>query len=195
MTDPLQKLFGSQARLKILRLFLFNPRQTFTLPEAAARARVTEREARREIRLLESIRLIASVRRSSRTKGAHYVLNDNFSQLENLQNLLLNVSEQGGKLYERIRRTGTIKLIMLSGIFMGEWDGRLDVLIVGDRIKEPLLRARIRNFESEIGKELKFAILGSDEFLYRLSMNDHLLRDLLDYPHKIVFDRLNIGLK
>ena len=94
-----------------------------------------------------------------------------------------------------IRSAGVIKLIVVAGVFMDDWEGRLDVLIVGDRIKEKPLRARMRGLESEIGRELRYAMLPSDDFLYRLNMNDKLVRDVLDYPHRIMLDRLNIGIK
>ena len=53
----------------------------------------------------------------------------------------------------------------------------------------------MRKLESEIGRDLRYALLGSEDFAYRLNMNDKLVRDIMDYPHRIVFDRLNIGLK
>jgi hypothetical protein len=53
----------------------------------------------------------------------------------------------------------------------------------------------MRRLESEIGRELRYTMLVSEDFLYRLNMNDKLVRDTFDYPHRIVFDRLNIGLK
>jgi hypothetical protein len=98
-------------------------------------------------------------------------------------------------MYMRLRGTGAIKLVVVSGIFVGEWDGRLDVLIVGDRIRERTLQSRIRLLESEIGKEVRYATLTVQDFLYRLNLNDRLIRDVFDYPHRIVHDRLDIGLK
>jgi len=194
MADPLQKLFGSDARIKLLRLFLFNSKQTYTVPDAAQRARVPERTARKELALFSSVRLI---RRSPTRSGSglRYSLNDEFEYVSVLQNLLLNAPERAKDIFERVRPSGVIKLIIVSGIFLGDWEGRLDVLIVGDRMKEKRLRARMRTLESEIGRELRYAMLPSDDFLYRLNMNDKLVRDILDYPHKIILDRLNIGLK
>jgi len=193
MTDPLQKLFGSMARLKLLRLFLFNPGRQFTVPEAAERARVPERTARKEINLFASVRLIKRAR--SRSRGARYLLNSDFGYLAALQSLLLNAPERGADIYERVRKAGGIKLVIIAGIFVGEWESALDVLIVGDRVKEKKLRSRIKNLESELAKELRYSLLSIDDFFYRLNMNDKLVRDILDYQHKIVFDRLNIGLK
>lgn len=195
MSDPLSKLFGSTARVKLLRLFLFNPKASFTVPDMALRARITERAVRREIKLFGGIKLIERVRRPARARGMRYQLNDKFAYLGALQELLLNAPARGNDLYERIRRTGVLKLIVLSGIFIGEWEGRLDILIVGDRMEERKLRERVKRLESEIGKELRYALLSSDDFFYRLNMNDHLIRDVFDNPHRIVLDRLNIGLK
>lgn len=194
MADPLQKLFGSDARIKLLRLFLFNPKQTFTVPDAAARSRVPERTARKELALFASIKLIhrSPTRRGS---GLRYMLNPDFEYLGVLQNLLLNAPERAKDIFERVRPTGVIKLIIVSGIFVGDWEGRLDVLVVGDRINDKRLRARMRTLESELGRELRYAMLPSDDFLYRLNMNDKLVRDIMDYPHRITLDRLNVGLK
>jgi len=69
------------------------------------------------------------------------------------------------------------------------------LLVVGDRIKDVPLRRKLRALESELGKELRYAILLTPEFLYRLNMSDKLLRDVMDYPHSVVYDRLNIGVK
>jgi hypothetical protein len=194
MADPLQKLFGSDARIKLLRLFLFNPKQTYTVPDAAQRSRVPERTARKELALFAQVGLI---RRSPtrRGSGLRYSANADFKYFAVLQNLLLNAPERAKDIFERVRVAGAIKLIVVAGIFVGDWEGRLDILIVGDRIKERRLRSRMRKLESEIGRELRYAELSSNDFLYRLNMNDKLVRDVLDYPHKIVLDRLNIGLK
>jgi hypothetical protein len=192
-SDPLCKLFGSAARVKLLRLFLFNPRLSYTVPDAAQRSRVPERTARREITLFVNTGLIKRAR--LRSAGARYGLNPDFEYLTALQNLLLNAPERGADIAERLKGSGALKLVVLSGIFLGEWDGRLDLLVVGDRVKDKKLRAAVRRLESELGKEVRYSLLNSEQFFYRIGLNDHLVRDVLDYPHKIVLDKLNIGLK
>ena len=191
MTDPLIKLFGSHSRLKLLRLFLFNPSQAFTAAEAAARARTTSLEARRELGLLHQAGLV----RRARGKVTRYSVNDKFPYLLALKNLLLNTARRGESVPERLRPAGAIKLVILSGVFVGDVEGGLDMLIAGDRVKETALRERVRGLEAELGRELRYALLPTSDFLYRLNMNDKLIRDVMDYPHRIVFDRLDIGLK
>ena len=56
--DPLTILFGSLARVKLLRFFLFNPRQEFTFDDISKRARLVRRTARTEINALERAEVI-----------------------------------------------------------------------------------------------------------------------------------------
>ena len=58
MTDPLTILFGSQARVKLLRFFLFNPSKEFTFDEISRRARLVRRTARTEMNALERAEVI-----------------------------------------------------------------------------------------------------------------------------------------
>ena len=192
MADILSKLFGSASRVKLLRLFLFNPQTTFAASEAAERSRVPIKEANAEITLLKNLGLI---RRANRGKTARWGINPEFAYLLALQNLLLNAPARAGEIYERLRRAGALKLVVVAGVFVGEWEGSVDLLIVGDRVKDRVLQRSIRLLESEIGKDIRYTLLTTDEFFYRLNMNDHLVRDVLDYTHNIVFDRLDIGLE
>ena len=192
-SDPLTKLFGSVARVRLLRLFLFNPRLSYTIPDAATRAQVPERAARREVNVFANAGLIKRAR--LRSAGTRWALNPDFKYLSAMQDLLINAPARGEDIVVRLKPAGALKLVILSGIFVGEWEGRIDILIVGDRIKEKNLRASVRKLEAEIGKEVRFSLLSTDEFFYRMGLNDHLVRDVLDYPHRIVLDKLDIGLK
>lgn len=194
MTDPLQKLFGSAARLKLLRLFLFNPKTFYTVPEASKRANVPERTVRKELNVFWSAGLVRKL--STRKKsGGRFGLNENFEYLEALQNLLINAPMRGAEIAERVRKTGAVKLIIVSGIFTGEWEGEVDLLVVGDRMQERKFQSAMRRLEADLGKELRYGVLSTPEFFYRLNMNDKLIKDVMDYQHAVVFDRLNIGLK
>ena len=192
MTDSLQKIFGSAARLKLLRLFLFNPQHSFTLPEVATRTQIGASEARSEVSNLVASGLIKKNRRGRLHK---YEVSGDFPYLLSLQDLLLNVTSRGEEVKERLRTTGTLKLIVVTGMFMGEWEANIDLLVVGDKMKERAFKAQIKKLEAEIGKEIRFSMLGTQDFLYRLNMSDRLLRDVFDFPHRIILDKLDIGLK
>lgn len=192
MTDSLSKLFGSASRLKLLRLFLFNPAQGFTSAEAADRAQIADKIARAELGGLVQSGLLKQNRRG---KLLRYEIRTDFPYLLALQNLLLNVTTRGEEVREQLRNTGTIKLIVIAGMFMGEWGTSIDLLVVGDKMKERAFKNQIKKLEAEIGKEIRYTLLPSQEFLYRLNMSDRLMRDIFDFPHRIVLDKLDIGLK
>ena len=158
MADTLTKLFGSAARVRLLRLFLFNPRQMFTATDAAARARVRPAEAKKEINLFVRLGLLE---RHPRRGVVRYGLSPDSPYTAALQNLLLNAPARAQEMYERLRAAGALKLVVVSGIFMGEWDGRLDLLIVGDRLKENMLHKKIQLLEAEVGKEVRYTTLST----------------------------------
>ena len=192
MTDSLAKLFGSTARVKLLRLFLFNPVHSFSTLQAAQRSHTTLAEARREIQVFYRAGLL---RRSKRSRAVRFVLNGEYKYLAALQALLLNAPARGEDILRRLRPAGGIKFLTLAGIFVGNWDGSLDLLVVGDRVSETKLKRRVKRLEAELGKEVQYVLLATAEFSYRLNMSDKLLRDVFDYPHRIVLDRINSGLK
>lgn len=194
MEDILGKLLGSPARVKLLRLFLFNPKAVYLLSDAAERAQVPAATARRELPFYERLGLL----RQRSVRGAReraWTLNEDFIYLAALQHLLLNLPMRGNDIVKRLRSVGSIKLVILSGLFVDEYDGRVDLLIVGDRILEKKVKTVIRALEAEIGKELRYVALETEEFLYRLGIYDKLVRDVIDYPHTVALDRLNVELK
>lgn len=192
MADVLQNLFGSSARVKLLRLFLFNTHQPFTIREATARTHAPRRVVQKEIALFLRIGLIA---RSGRKRVPTFMVNEEFNYLSALQALLLNTPSRSKDIYKYIHTAGAVRLIVMGGIFMGEEETGLDLFVVGDRMKEKKFKKSLQLLEAEVGKELRYALLPTDEFFYRLNMNDRLVRDVFDYPHRIVYDHLDIGLK
>ena len=189
--DPFAKLFGSVARVRLLRLFLFHPKKMFTAPEASERTRVKSVDVRRELKLL----LEAGFLRKTSAATPRYGINEKFPFVTALQQMLLLAPLRGSDIPTRLRGCGTFKLVVLAGIFAGNFDGGLDVLIVGDKLNERALKAAIKILEADLGTELKFTTLQTADFTYRLTISDRFVRDIFDYPHRVVFDKLDIGLK
>jgi predicted transcriptional regulator len=189
--ETLSRLFGSEAKVKIMRLFLFNPEKVFDISVISERTKTDAPKVRREMNILEKMGL---VRRRVAVKNGNkkaYILDPQFVYLKSLQNFLINVDPlQPKEIIKKITKLGSIKLILVSGVFIQEPDSRADLLIVGDNIKKSNLEHTIKILESEIGKELRYAYFTTSDFNYRLSMFDKLLRDILDYPHRKLLSRL-----
>ena len=191
--DELSKLFGSEAKVKIMRLFLFNPEVIFNSSDIAERAKVDISKVRREMSNLDKMGLVKK-RAISRKKGGHgFILDTQFPYLRELQNFLINIEPlQPKEIIKKISRVGNIKLIITAGIFIQEAESRADLLIVGDGVKKTTLENLIKALEAEIGKELRYAYFTTEDFKYRMSMFDKLIRDILDYPHRKILNKTSL---
>ena len=192
--ETLSKLFGSETKVKIMRLFLFNPERVFDIKDISERVKSDSSKVRREINVLLKIGLVKN--RVMVKKGSHghgFILDQQFIHLSQLQNFLINIGPSYPKeIIKKISRLGSIKLIIVAGVFIQELESRADILIVGDNVKRVNLENTMKTLESEIGKELKYAYFTTEDFKYRLSMFDKLTRDILDYPHRKVLNKLSI---
>jgi DNA-binding MarR family transcriptional regulator len=193
--ETLAKLFGGQARVKIMRLFLLNDSYTFSIEDIASRSRVTKPNTRREVNALSAMGFIKQKivmregSRGSKKKVLAYYLNTSFQYLEAVRDLLVDPNllvEEG--LVQRFKQVGKIKLMVVSGVFIGNSESRVDVLIVGDKLKKNILQQVMKGLEAEIGKELDYVVFDTEEFKYRLDMYDKLVCDIIDLPHLKLID-------
>ncbi len=171
---------GSLARIKIMRLFLLNKGKIFENQDIVKRSRVNSNVIRRELKLLESVNFI-----KNRING--WSFNSLFKYIKEFESLLLSadtLDEQA--IVDNFKKVGRVKLLVVSGIFIKKKDSRVDLLIVGDKMNKSRIEECIRKLEAEIGAEIVYAIFETKEFIYRLNMFDKLVRDIIDFPHKII---------
>jgi len=190
--DTLGTLFNSPARVKIMRLFLLNPHAVLTPSSVAARSSVAQTIVRRELALLARAGFIfrKKERRAGKKSVEGWSLCASFEYIEALESLLFGTEFMDlSELAKRFKRTGKVKLLLLSGIFNHSPNARLDLLVVGDNLKRTVIDKIIRSLEAEIGKELAYAIFETSEFIYRASMYDKLIRDVVDFPHEKVINQ------
>ena len=178
--EVLGKILGNSARVKIMRLFIVNKGKGFTGKSVAKRSRVNPLLVRRELKLLSSVNFI-------KKRGKEWFFNPLFKYGEEFGGLL--VKSDGldkSKLLDNFKKVGRIKLVIVAGMFIGNNDSRVDLLIVGDKMKKGKVEEGVRRLEAELGTELAYALFETKEFMYRLDMYDKLVRDILDYPHEVV---------
>lgn len=204
--DTLAQIFASATRVKLMRLFLFNPEVAFSLSECARRVKADSADTRKEI-----TRLIAGgvVKKRSVIREIHskrnpkapirkvhelgYGLDAKFLYLQSLKNLLITVSLHADEsLIKKFGSVGKVKLLLASGAFIQEWDTRVDLLIVGDDLNMVRLEAVMKTIESEVGKEISYSAFETEDFEYRLGIHDKLIRDILDAPHTTLIDKIGL---
>lgn len=179
-------IFGGEAKVKIMRLFIFNPGLTFTSAEVASRAKERANSARRELRILTKAGLI-----KQRSRG--FSLNSSYRHLRAIENFLVDAAPIAAKeIISRVSRTGSIKLILIAGVFLHDKDSRVDILVVGDHLKPAKLLSVMSTIEAELGMELRYAAFETADFQYRLSIYDKLIRDILDFRHEKILNKLGL---
>lgn len=196
MTDQiLEQLFESQAKVRLFRLFLRNPKDRFSVREISKRIQADSRSSKNTLgKLHEAGFLKVSYRKSPKPEKI-YFLNPKFIFLDELQGLVLKSSPASkSRLLNRVRGLGRVKLLVLSGIFIKPERelSRTDMLIVGDGISQKRFETFLRNLEAEAGCEIHYSLLSSDEFSYRRNMMDRFLRDILERPHDKLIDKLGV---
>ena len=188
--ERLAKLFGSSARLKTLRLFMFNRDSLFTLDEIAGRTKLSKETARHEATELLDAELL---RKKGERAAARYQVNPRFEHLTALTTFIRETTTvRPQKIIETLKRAGTLRLVALSGHFTGILEPQIDLLVVGDTLDERALAHAVHALEAELGREIRYASFATADFRYRLGVYDRLLRDVFDYPHRLLIDKIGL---
>jgi len=188
--EILEQLFDSLVKVRLLKLFLRNPDSIFGLSEIAKKIKGNPSICRRQINKLESIDFINS---KIKKKKKSYSINKDFDFYNELRTLVLKSSPASKKkILKRLKDLGRINLAILSGIFIDAENTRVDLLVVGDSIKQKKLSNFLKDLEAEIGKEIDYVVLSTQDFKYRYEMFDRFIRDVLEKPHEKLINKLKI---
>ena len=191
---PVEKLFGSKTRAKLLGLFFNNPTKSFYIREMTRVIDEQINSVRRELSNLESIGIIKNesfdnkVYYSADSKHPFYrPMVDIFSKkIDSTREH--DVKESTWDEYTRpVQKylTGLIVTNRLPG-----QDG-LDLLIIGnDRTKKLTRWAEV--IEKKQGKTINYAIMTPEDFTYRKSVKDRFIEDVLEMEIIEIIDKEGI---
>lgn len=188
MTDVLTALFGSKARVRVLRLFLLNTETAFTTAEIAERTQVSSTDVQKEMRVFERIGFV-KVRRVKGKK--YYCANEDFELRDDLMTLLTRatVTPECQSLAQ-VDKIGEVHLVLASGIFLNYTKARADLFIVANDVSRSRLTKWVRSVEAETGREVSYVLLTMDEYKYRVNMTDRFLQDFLQGPYDEVINKM-----
>ncbi|MDO8575504.1 MAG: hypothetical protein Q7R78_02285 [bacterium] len=204
--DKLSNIFGNTARVKLLRLFLFNETQVFSLEDIKERSGLDNRVLKKEIISLEKTECIKRkifTKESIKKKGKKeikvskkmngYIYDADFLYGDSLRHLFsLATISTHDDLAKKISTIGRVKFLVVAGVFIKDTDSRVDLLVAGDGLSAKRMETVAKNLETEIGKEITYSIFETQDFMYRLGLYDKLIRDILDFPHKTLINKLGI---
>ncbi|KKW23333.1 MAG: hypothetical protein UY74_C0020G0008 [Candidatus Kaiserbacteria bacterium GW2011_GWC2_52_8b] len=199
--DFLSTFLGNAQRARILRLFVFNQAEHFTLGQAAKRSGLSLLVVTKEIKSLEGLdiikkrKLVHVVRKTNGNgqKASTWILNPGHKHVAAIAKFVYEVSPiHYDSVMTAVKRSGRPTAVILSGCFMGDPSRPADLIVAADGLNEQRLEQAVRGLEPAFGREIRYAAFTTPEFRYRLTIQDRLIRDTLDYPHLVLLDRTRL---
>lgn len=203
----LDNFFGSRARVKILKAFLLHPDQVFYLRQLARDLDLQVNSVRRELKNLEDLGLLLLVpikklkseageapkNLNFSTDKKYYQINQSFILYPEIKALILKSQILAGKNFvEDLESVAEPKLLILTGIFVGQADMPTDMLVVGKASKTKFVEL-IKKLEHSLGKEINYTLLDEAEFEYRREIADVFLHNILESKKLVLLNKLNLS--
>jgi len=198
----LGKLFGSNARVKILKIFLLNPGKKYFIRQLARDLKLQVNSVRRELENLEDFGILTSSAAAAEPADVaepaggqekkFYRANAGFVLFEEIKSLIVKAQILYSKEFEdKLRKIGKPKLLLLTGNFVNAANCPIDMLIIGQFNKPKLVRL-IRDLEKEICREINYTLMDYREFKYRRDMTDVFLYSILEGRKIVMIDEVGI---
>jgi len=192
----LAQIFGSNARVKILKTFLSKPEQKYYTRQLARDLALQVNSVRRELENLQEIGLLKQEEgpenegnaKNLKNEKKYFVVDHNFLLFGELKSLFAKANLLSCQDFlKEIANTGKIKQLWLSGIFTGDLSAPTDILLVGKVRKEQFLK-RLNTLEIDLNKEINYTLMEESEYGYRLEINDIFLHKILQSRHLKIID-------
>ncbi len=186
--EVLEILLGSKARARLMRFFILNPNKEYLFSEIVKKNLLKTNETRKE---LGAFKKVGFTKEKKKKNKKYYQINSKFSFYREIEKLIIksDIFPQCKSL-KKIKRIGNVKLALTSGVFSNNSKSKLDLLLVVDNVSRVKLKNLIAHLEAEIGKELRYMVINSDELVYRLNMLDRFLINLFKEPHNLLISRM-----
>ena len=199
--NELAKIFGTTERLRLLRFLLRDVNKEYTLSDIEEKTKIKIDILRKELLMLISVGMIekkktqvhtfANGKGSTIKEATVYKNRNDFKYVETLSDLVLDYTRIDREAFmSRIKSYGRIKLLILSGVFTGDSKSRLDVLYVGEAMKVKDLEKAFASISIELGRDIKYALMDVEEYIYRKKMFDSFLVEIMESKNEILIDKI-----
>ena len=187
----IEQLFGSKTRVKLLQMFYGNPNRSFYVREITRKIDEQINSVRRELANLLSIGIITSENTNNKL---YYEVNQSHKHYKALSSIfgetkMVAADETEDK--DPLNVLGRVDLALFTGQFTRDEKSGVDFLVVGD-INQTQLGKYIAELEKKEGKEIRYAVMTTQEFEYRRKLNDRFLTSVLESKNQVLTDKNNL---
>ncbi len=194
----LEHLFGSKTRVKLMSLFLNNPKQAYFIRELTRLIDTQINAVRREIDNLIKVGMLIETEEEDSgnqkrpgLKRKYYQVNQAFPLLTEIQSLMSKshfLMER--RLDKEIMALGDISYLAFMGSFLGQ-EAPVDLLIVGSVRDKDELRRVVQKSETALGFDINYTCLTLSDYNYRKDVADKFLVSVMNAPKHVAVDKRN----
>jgi len=175
----IRKLFSSKARVEIMKLFLFNPRNIYYQSQISALTHQPIRAVQRELERFENAGLIE---RSIQGKRVYYKANTKCNIFKELKSIFMKTVGIAEALKMHLVEEKDIRIAFIYGSYAtGREDlaSDIDLMVIGN-ISSRKLSAILAEQKKELGRELNYTVFLEAEFKQKVKKKNHFIKSLLN---------------
>ncbi|MGI6612289.1 MAG: hypothetical protein ACOX0Z_01795 [Candidatus Nanosyncoccaceae bacterium] len=211
--NTIKNLFGSTTRIKLLELFFTNFDKQFYVREITRLINEQINSVRRELANLEQIGVVKKTEKDNKVyyradqKFRYYVafamiFDENFDhqglsrstirELEKEANVAPQPADDKFDWQKVVARSDDyLQVAILAGRLVPDSESEIDMLLVGDNSKREI-SAWATSAEKVYGKGLAYSVIPYDEFVYRQSIRDKFVMQVLSGPYVVIKDIVGV---
>ncbi len=178
--DALKALFSSQTRVKLLSVFLLHPQEEYFIRQLTRLLSEQINSIRRE---LENLRRIGLVKARHKNRKKYYKADMEFLFFGELK-AMFGKEVRGGEssTVTALKSMPGLKFLELAGSFTGT-HSKVDLLVVGE-VKKEVIEMLLA--QDPTMRNVKYSLFSKADFLYRLSLRDRFILEIVDDPRHLV---------
>jgi hypothetical protein len=181
----LADILESNQKTAVLAFFLLAPERSFSLKELSKRLHISDKVLVNILREFDELSLIEVFRKDN---SELFIINQKHKLLPQIKlSVVKNQKPYEDELFNAVKKLGEIKGAFLSGVFTGQPQLPVDILLVG-KINLNKLDLFLQNCKKMLNVDINYSIMTVDEFLMRRDTFDRFLKDIFDYRHVVVID-------
>lgn len=186
MFADLARLFSTPLRIKLLKFFALQPDEKFVARTIAPVVGTSRLALQSELAALTRLGVVGA---RAGKDGRQYGWNRTHPLAPQIQSFVAETTMPEDKTIAELFRPLGVHLVIAAGVFADETRSTLDLLVVTRRPKDPRIATIVKKLERLSAMPIRYAVMEVGEYHTRIQAYDRLLRDIMDFRHRVILGR------
>lgn len=174
----LEKFLVSKVRIKLLKLYLSDPSQSYHVRGITRLLDEEINAVRRELERMAKVKLVRSERKGNRL---YYSVRTDFQYYNEFLALIQKEFGLGQEIIKSAKKLGDVSYAWLTKFYtkqVQKGPNDVDLVVIGDKIDFGELARHVKSAEEETGRQINYTVMGLHEFDLRKQRRDKFVMDL-----------------